>query len=132
MPWLTMWVDPVSFTSHGGVTIYHTYNDMEARSGFHRFRFTTHRSDADARFHFDVRALHGPQAARVRNSDEAMHPDEEYALIRDIIHDAIARGVLYGACPRRCGNTHCAATPESEVVCRRRKPRIASTRVSMT
>ena len=89
MPWLTLWVDPVPFTTHRGVMIYHTYNDMEARAGFHRYRFTTSASDADARFHFDVRALHGPKAARLRHSGEVMEPDAEHALIREIIHEAI-------------------------------------------
>lgn len=91
MPWLTLWVDPIPFTTHGGVTIYHTYNDMEATSGLHPYCFTTQPSDAEEKFYFDVRDL--PGAARLRSVPMDM-PDAEYALIREIVHDAIDCGLL--------------------------------------
>jgi hypothetical protein len=94
MPWLTLWVDPVPFTTHDGVTVYHTYNDMEARRGFHRFRFTTAASDADIRFHFDVRELPLASTARLSKLDQGAGLAVEQAIIRDIIHEAIDGGLL--------------------------------------
>lgn len=95
MPWVTLWAEPVSFTRHRGVTIYHTYNGMDARKGFHRYRFTTSASDADERFYFDVRDLPGGKE-RLGSAGERMSPDEEHALMRALIHEAIDRGDLYG------------------------------------
>lgn len=94
MPWLTLWVDPSSFTTHRSVTIYHTYNDMEAQRGFHRFRFTTSASDADARHYFDVCELPLASTSRLRERYPGAAAAMEHAIIRDIIHEAIDRGLL--------------------------------------
>lgn len=94
MPWMTLWVDPVPFTWHRGVTIYHTYNDMEATRGFHFYRFTTAAKDADPRFYFDVRALPLASVARLVALDSKAAAATEQALIRDIIHEAIDYGLL--------------------------------------
>ena len=69
MPWLTQWVDPAVFTRHRGITIYHTYTDMEATSGAARFCFTTSENDGDPRWYFDVRELPLASTARLRALD---------------------------------------------------------------
>jgi hypothetical protein len=101
MPWVTLWAEPISFTRHRGVSVYHTYYGMDARKGFQRFRFTTLPSDADERFHFDVRDLPVPGAVRLKGIGSDVTPEEEQALIREIIHDAIDRGILYGSSVKR-------------------------------
>jgi hypothetical protein len=93
MPWLTLWVDPVPFTTHRGVTIYHTYNDMDARSGFERFRFTTSKNDGDPCCCFDVRDLTAAGASVLRNLDCDTTALEQ-AAIREIIHAAIEKSIL--------------------------------------
>lgn len=93
MPWVTLWIDPVPFTRHRDVTIYHTYNDMEALRGFHFYRFTTAPKDADPRFYFDVRELPLASARRLAALDPKAAAATEQAIIRDII-EAIDLGLL--------------------------------------
>lgn len=94
MPWLTLWVQPIAFTTHRGVTIYHTYNGMDVSCGIHPYRYTTAKSDAYERFHFDVRELPVVAAARLDTLDEGACLAVEQAVIREIIHAAIDYGVL--------------------------------------
>src|SRR5262245_3017925 len=93
MPWMTLWVEPIPFTTHLGVTVYPTDDDLDAKSGFHRYRFTTSKNDADTLYWFDVRELLGTTlGAQTRlHCDD---PDAEHAVIRELVHSAIERGIL--------------------------------------
>ena len=42
MPWTTEWVDPETFLTHKGVTVYHTYDGDDFAQGRRTFWFTLH------------------------------------------------------------------------------------------
>ena len=91
MPYSTKWVEPEIFTSHLGVTIYHTYKDDDLGNGAATFWYTTHSNDCLQEFHFDVRDL----ATRSARTISGQRPRPE--AIRAVLHEAIQAGVLRSA-----------------------------------
>lgn len=89
MPWVVV---PLPYTEHDGVRIYSTRDEFEG--GEHRYRFSTSIDAADERYHFDVRDLPLASVRRLTELDWRWAGWIEDVVIRDIVHEAIERGLL--------------------------------------
>ena len=128
MPTRTVWSEPELYLEHGGVRVFHTYDDDDMDQAVHQFLFTLnpecglkeHRCDNETCPHvFDVRNLttwqppeQPPFCTGANNTPTNREAWKNYwqkqdAAIRAAIITAINNGELTAECVRPTASTNC-------------------------